>query len=232
MTTNADQLVGAGAAIADQIVPHPLKGIINTNDDPFSCAFCAKGLVDSTWRIAVCCGKEVCESCHGQRPEEARVCSLCGTKSEKGLKVAKKHSRKGCPCAQYVLASLYDAGHLVRRSPSEAFRMFEMAAKSGHPGAMEKMGKIFLDGTNNITADLSKARHYFEKVLAVDGWYHDRNRAGLLRVAEEYLELESDEATSTAKSILLSIAGGPAEDPSAFKHSDALSLFARAYPRN
>lgn len=46
---------------------HPLKDVVNTNDDPTRCANC---LVDFDWfdcdDLAPCCGKAFCDACTDQ----------------------------------------------------------------------------------------------------------------------------------------------------------------------
>ena len=224
MTTNADELVGAGTASVQN--SHPLKGIINANDDPFACDLCL-GHTGSLTRgdsgkLLACCGKEICLSCKNQKAE-VRCPFGCKPGNEKGLiKMIKRHAKKGRPWAQVHLGKLYQDGFFVRKSISESFRWIDMAAISGHPSAMECLGLTYLSGTNSTPSDLSKARHYFEAVLALDQWDHDLCRDGLLQVAEEYLEIESDEGDSTAKSILLSISKAPPNDPNTFQYSGAL----------
>ena len=44
--------------------PHPLKGIINSNDDPIACGICLSPVIDpSDLSMVVCCGKAICDEC-------------------------------------------------------------------------------------------------------------------------------------------------------------------------
>lgn len=229
MTTNADELVGAGTAIAGQIVPHPLKGIVNSNDDPLACALCSVH-TDSTscgriGNLLACCGKEICLSCgeHRQYDEVFFFCPFgCPPGSSKvWLKALKRHAKKGRPWAQSMLGMLYVLGDVVRPSVSEATRLIDMAAKNGSPQAMEMMGQFYLKGNGLIAADLSKARHNFDAALSlVPG--SDGCRNGLLEVSTQHLKKNDEGSTAAAKSILLSICGFPPKDPKVFRHSDAM----------
>ena len=227
MTTNAGA-VGAGTANAGQIVPHPLKGIINSNDDPFACALCTHRCVNGRLgHLFSCCGKEFCRACD---PQENSICPLgcfshpLGTKI--GLKMLKKRAKKGQPWAQHLLGMLYHQGSLVHQSYSEAFRWLDIAATNGHPLAMESMGSLYLVGTDRV--DLSLARKYFEEALSLLPGF-DACRDGLLQVAKGLLQVDNEESDAAAKSILLSLSDGPSCDPAVFDRSEALCILGALY---
>ena len=81
--------------------PHPLKGIINSNNDPLACALCHESLfVESTsGNMMACCGKCLCVSCYDS--DRGAACSLCpliiGSSLKDGVKALKKNAKKGHP---------------------------------------------------------------------------------------------------------------------------------------
>lgn len=100
---------------------HPLKGIVNTNDDPMLCAVCSVTAEDyGNFRSYLCCGRGICESCCDDR---CLVCKLpanilSSTKSSKDC--LKKHVKKGRAWAQIELAMRYLTSNGVKSSSSEA----------------------------------------------------------------------------------------------------------------
>ena len=128
MTTNADELVGAGTA-SDQN-SHPLKGIINTNDDPFTCDLCLGHTGNLTsgdgnsGTLLICCGKEICLSCKKEEQNRQVWCPFgCKPGNGKGLiKIIKRHAKKGRPWAQFHLGKLYYDGSFVRKSAGWTWR--------------------------------------------------------------------------------------------------------------
>ena len=227
MTTNADA-VGAGTANVQD--SHRLKGIINTNGDPFACALCARrGINCRLGHLFACCGKEFCGACDSQENSSCPLgCPSHRLGPKSGLKMLKKNAKKGQPWAQHLLGMLYHQGSLVRQSDSEAFRWLDMAATNGHPIAMESMGRLYLVGTDCVGFDLSKARKCFEEALGLLPNF-DGCRDGLLQVAKGLMHVNNEESDAAAKSILLSLSDGPPCDPAVFDRSDALSTLASFY---
>ena len=227
MTTNADA-VGAGTVNVQN--SHPLKGIINANDEPLACALCSvhtdSASCGRVGYLVPCCGKELCLSCDAHHRNEevpfGAFCPfVCPPGSDKSwLKALKRHAKKGRPWAQNMLGRIYIEGGVVRPSASEATRLIDMAAKNGSPQAMEMMGRFYLKGNDFIPADLSKARRHFDAALALVP-ENDGCRNGLLEVSTEYLKNKDEGSTAAAKSILLSITGGTSKDSNVF-HSDAI----------
>jgi hypothetical protein len=146
--------------------------------------------------------------------------------------------KKGYPWAYHQLGDVYKCGvetvcYRVRRSLTQAFGLFEMAAKSGHPGALETLGMFYLYVKINGTVDLPKARHYYEKAMSIIPTFSsDRGRDGLLDIAKEYQLVNTDESNAEAKSILLAITKDPPVDPDAFDFSDALFCVGKAHSRD
>ena len=183
--------------------PHPLKGIVNTNDDPMACALCYHPIHD--WEesaIMVCCGKDLCNACLPNR-ETVAVCPLCKSSYGKGTRTAttlKKQAKKGAPWAQYMLASAYRDGDGVRQSYEDANRWQEKASKSGHPFSTLNIGISFLFG-HGRRVDLSKATQFLRLALS-RGATHTKCHSALLLTAEQYVHMGTPEATEEARSIL------------------------------
>jgi tetratricopeptide (TPR) repeat protein len=157
---------------------------------------------------------------------------FCVGFDSRSVQTLKRSAKKGYPWAHQQLGDVYQIGLRVRRSFDEAFGLFAMAAKNGHPGALERIGRYYLYGRSNCTTvDLPKARHYFEAALAVVPGL-DNCRDGLLEIAQKYQRVNTDESHAEAKSILLAITKDPPGDPSAFDLSDALYRLGKAHSRD
>ena len=192
--------------------PHPLKGIVNSNDDPTRCAGCSASFQDlrEVRATLICCGRGVCESCFDVE-EKLKHCPQCnvpmrGTSKEFAA-CLKKHSKKGHPWAQASLAILYIEGDEIRQSISEARHWYCQAAKRGHPIAMRDLGKWFLYGRFGCPVDLRQAQEYFEAGLKASKASHsccyEFCQEGLVGVAKCHLEAKSFEK---AKAMLLPLA--------------------------
>ena len=108
--------------------PHPLKGILNTNDDPMACAVCsAPAQTYKCYTIMICCGKDLCDACLPK--SETSTCPLCKS-SGVSVGTLKKYAKKGAPWAQHELGLSYRKGDSVRQSDEDANRWQEKAAKS------------------------------------------------------------------------------------------------------
>ena len=217
--------------------PHPLKGVINTNDDPFTCSLCHDSMEADTGLLTLlvmlCCGKGLCEPCYESYSEHVRECriarnySACfvcpGSRQKDPIKALKKHAKKGHPWAHHFLGDLYFHGLGVRKSYLEASRWFDFSAKKGHPDALMEMGMIYLNGEPNVARCLSKAEACFETALSVLPSM-DYCRDCLLEIAKEFEHIDTDESNAKAKSILLSITKDPinTSDPTVYDQSDAL----------
>ena len=216
--------------------PHPaLKGIISTNDDPFTCALCHDSMgadTDLFNRLTVCCGKGLCESCYESYSESGslQTCLLChSAKAPGALQVLKKHAKKGHPWAHHWLGDLQFRGLSVRKSYCEAFGWYDMAAKKGHPDALEKIGMLYLQGGSIAATDLPKAQECFEAALSMLPTSMDVSRAGLLEVVKKKHQVNTDESNAEAKSILLAITKDPLSDPFLYDQSAAFYALGRAH---
>ena len=190
---------------------HPLKGIINSNDDPMRCAVCSVFISDyNEITLRICCGRGICDSCSSVGREEKR-CLLCKVPSDRKLKdrtaCLKKQAKKGSAWAQVLVGTRYGAGDGLRRSFSEDFHWFREAAKRGHPMGMFFLGKAFLNGSVGCSVDLLQAQEYFEAAesaskSSIKG-LEEECRKCLIQIAQHYVHEKSFER---AKSILQPIA--------------------------
>ena len=191
--------------------PHPLKGIVSSNDDPTRCARCSIFIQDlNDVIVSFCCGRGICESCDDAE-DELKHCPQCnspfGKTPKEKIACLKKHSKKGHPWAQERLAVLYCAGNGVRESRSEALHWNLQAAKRGHPIAMEIIGSCFLLGVFECPVDLHQAQKYFEAGLKASKpsftACYESCQTGLVEVAERHCAAKAFEK---ARTILLPLA--------------------------
>ena len=193
--------------------PHPLKGIVNTNDDPMACALCSvPAQMIASFRMMICCGKDLCDACHPRAiaPGVCRVCPICKSSFGTGTRavtVLKKHAKKGAPWAQNMLGSDYRSGEDVRQSHEDANRWQGKAAKSGHPGATYNIGISFLFGHGRCV-DLSKATQFLRLALS-RGETQTKCYSALILAVEQYVLMGTSEATEEARSILLPLLEKP-----------------------
>ena len=197
--------------------PHPLKGIVNSNDDPTVCAVCS-GSVRSTSSDgqvsiafgAVCCGRAVCKACD---LEDGRgcICPICRAAgvarfppAKEIAGMVKKNAKRGFAWAQCDLSSLYRSGIGVQKSVHDSNRWAEKAAKQGHPKALFQTGVRYLRGVGR-SMDLERARKFLQ--AAINSGCDCRD--ALVDVACEYLRVGSNEAREEAKSILLPLTTTP-----------------------
>ena len=191
--------------------PHPLKGVVNSNDDPHHCASCSVFMQDlGKVFLGDCCGRGVCKSC-ADIEAELKCCPQCnvpmrGTSKEFAA-CLKKHSKKGHPWAQASLAILYIEGDEIRKSISEARHWFCQAAKRGHPAALRNLGRWFLLGEMGCPVDLHQAQEYLEAGLEASktssAACYETCQEGLVEIAKCHLETKSFEK---ARTILLPLA--------------------------
>lgn len=206
---------------------HPLKDVVNTNDDPTRCANC---LVDFDWfdcdDLAPCCGKAFCDACTDQNVRFLRSaargqqvhCGLCrapvSTNSPKEyVSRLKKHAKKGKPWAQFELSCAYSR----EESIFECKRWSEKAAKLNHPGAIYRIGTMHLNGDFGFDIDLSKARGIFDDLLShswasSSSFFAESCQLGLVAIGQRYIERatanEDPRGLMTAIAILDPIATG------------------------
>ena len=198
---------------------HPLKGIVNSNDDPSRCVACSVFMRDlGKVTVSFCCGRGVCGSCSDVE-RELKHCPQCnapkgrsaerpkGRTAKEVTACLKKHSKKGHPWAQANLAGLYWEGNGIRKSLSEALHWNRQAAKRGNPFAMQEIGSWFLDGIGGCPVDLHQAQEYFEAGLKASktssAYCYEACREGLVGIALCHLRTKSFEK---ARTILLPLA--------------------------
>ena len=144
-----------------------LKGIVNTNDDPFSCAACLASLrvgFGST-PLHMCCGKMVCGECDfGGKAYTSKTdrCRLCNATNIGKIGLVKKQAKKGHAWAQHMLGIRYYNGVQLARSAYEAVRWFRKASARGHPEAMMNLSILCRQG-EGCSRDLAEARAWAQK---------------------------------------------------------------------
>ena len=174
--------------------PHPLKGIVNTNDDPTRCAgchLCIDWYDENGIIILTCCGKTLCTACddeegYSMASGKPLRCIFCREPATLGLSLkevvsrTKKNAKRRHAWAQLALGRIYSGGRLsVSQSTFEAKRWFEKAAKQNHPVAYFELASIFYDqyfrskplgmAEEGSSQDaLSNARHYADMALSAD----------------------------------------------------------------
>ena len=155
---------------------HPLKGIINTNDDPLRCASCSVVFPDGNGAdecvLYTCCGKDVCivcdEQCRVYEPKSNR-CLLCNSTALGNVGLLKKQAKRGYAWAQHHLGQNYDCGvDGVAQSDHSALRWLQKAAAKGHPHAYWRLSVLYMNGNACCKRDLSTAAEYADKMQKAD----------------------------------------------------------------
>ena len=196
--------------------PHPLKGILNTNEDPTACCVCCTPIVlqarfreedDDDPVVSFCCGALFCTlSCSEAGPR--RACPQCkapGFATQKQIVGSlKKNAKKGHAWAQYELSTAFDLGKGgVLVSPTDSFRWADKAAGQGHPYAILNTGLNYMKGYG-CRRNLSKARRFLERASTFDITL-ECSQFSLMKLARVVHHRENDtiESQDEAKSILL-----------------------------
>ena len=147
---------------------HPLKGILNSNDDPFRCAACSKSIEcagDSS--LNTCCGKMACLECMGagtSYDKDTYTCHQCNARAT--FVTLKKQAKRGHPWAQLSMGRTYSEGDMVTKSYYEAVRWYRKAAAGGHPNAMLDLSISARLG-RGCTLDLVEAKSLADKALDI-----------------------------------------------------------------
>ena len=188
---------------------HPrLTGIVNTNDDPNACAVCALPLLHRTTH-ALCCGKEICDSCsEGLKGNRCDLCDSIFSKEKKLMVQLKKKARKGHAWAQMQLGLSHHNGIGVPKSTEEALHWFKLASDQDHPHALYHLAAKAVASTKGGVVGLSTAHRLLERAMTssltiVGSDLHERCQYGLIDLARKYMALETEEANRKAKSLLL-----------------------------
>ena len=185
---------------------HPLKGIINSNDDPWACAACSQPMdlteKDESFVRVECCGKWTCLECEPilSRVKQCPFCSWPVKRSQTEIFAKlKKMAKKGYAWAQFEFGDVcYDGSFSVK--PSHAFRWFSKASKKNHPQAHMLLGEIFMEG-HGVAVDLAKAHRHLKSAMSfgVDALGLGEDcRANLATLAGRYMVVDA----AVAKSIL------------------------------
>ena len=196
---------------------HPLKGVVNTNDDPMACAICSvstEGECTVASTVMVCCGKSICNSTCLPGAEVYYSCPCCRKITRYSspstiLSLTKKNAKMGHVWAQFFLATCYAHGaDSLRPSDTETFRWAEKSAKKGHPDAMCSIGFCYMHG-RGVREKSARAQHWFESAL--EAGVHPRKCVkALSEMATNYLGLGTSEGDTKGKTLLLSLtAEGP-----------------------
>ena len=178
--------------------PHPLKGIVNANDDPDRCALCYEELGERGG--LECDGTEICKACD---PNKSDSCVCCRTGTN-GFRELKRQAKRGVPWAQYNLGCDYN--HSIQsQSPYEAIRWFRKAAANGHPGAFLELAKHYRHG-DGCQKDLAEAKTCIQRSLEHEGWFDEENGPWdeLARIAAETYKEDREASEAT----LLTLAEG------------------------
>ena len=195
---------------------HPLKGVLNTNDDPFRCATCPESMGCGGDVVMIyCCGKAVCMNCsHAYKAvcmncsnagksydERADRCLLCNATNISGIGTIKKQAKKGHAWAQAQLGVEFRDGHLVAQSFYDAVRWYRKAVAKGNPIAMLKLSSCYRKGSG-CSRDLVEARTWAQKATIFDQFKNTAiNQLSIIGV--DYHESgDHDEAQSTLSAIL------------------------------
>ena len=153
---------------------HPLKGIINTNDDPLRCASCSVVFPDGPYGIyaVICdsCGKKSCKECDKAGcvyESKADRCLLCNASGIRGIGVAKMRAKKGHAWAQQMLAHRFSKGEKVPESYYEAVRWYRKAAAGGCPMSCYCLSIHYHEGAG-CKRDDSEALKYLKLAMELD----------------------------------------------------------------
>ena len=184
---------------------HPLKGIINTNDDPLRCATCSVVFPDGSYCnysfTLTCCGKQICYDCEELvYDDKISSCLLCNGKGTIGL--LKKHAKRGQAWAKYHLGLQCHHGEEVAKSDYDAVRWYRKAAAQGNPMAYLCLALHHRKG-NGCKRDLPLAMAQTEKMMEIDPRLTTAAYVSMSGIADEYTD---DKHFDTAIAILTPLA--------------------------
>ena len=222
---------------------HPLKGILNSNDDPLACAACTqplnlRGENDDYARVE-CCGKWTCLECKPtlsftRRGTDCRFdCRFCSRPVRSATEMfarIKKDAKKGHAWAQFELGDSYYAGDLVKRSHSDAFRWFSKASKQNHPQAHKRPGIMLMEG-DGVAVDLAKAHHHFESAMSFGSGVLvvEEYRMFLAYLASRYMVVDATVAKSILDPLIDTRRGGGLSDGIALTCRGNMYMFTGDY---
>ena len=190
---------------ADTPASLSLKGILNTNDDPFRCATCLESTeCGREVVIKYCCGKVVCMDCckAGKNIDRnSGRCLLCHATNIGSIGLLKKQAKRGHPWAQAQLGLESERGKKLAQSHYEAVRWYRKAAAKGHPGAMLNLSFSCRQG-EGCNRDLAEAKAWAQKAARIDDFRDDSIGELALIGMQYYQSGKRDEAQSTLSAIL------------------------------
>ena len=181
--------------------PHPLKGIINTNDDPLCCALCSVELPDGFSAIVACCGKQVCDACDKADcvyvyDPSTGTCRMCNA-SLGNIGIRKKNAKKGHAWAQHLLGLRFSLGNGVTQSYYDAVRWFRKGAAKGHPLAYYGLSYRYMNGEGGCKRDLLEAAKFVKTMVEIDPRFASVADNTMCDIADEYIDGNNyDEAIS------------------------------------
>ena len=194
--------------------PHPLKGIINSNDDPMACARCSQplnmGHGPSFFRME-CCGKWICPECDAEDDHRLYRCIICSWPKCKThteyLAMLKRAAKKGHAWGQHQLGQAHFHGEdgLVKQSFPDAFRWLSKSAKKGNPESHMMLGQMHIEGYG-CAIDFKKARYHLEVSLSLVDDLTENSQHHLTTLAKRYIVEGSSSSLSEAISILRPLA--------------------------
>mmetsp|Transcript_36588 Transcript_36588/g.79982 ORF Transcript_36588/g.79982 Transcript_36588/m.79982 type:complete len:186 (+) Transcript_36588:171-728(+) len=177
---------------------HPLRGIVNTNDNPELCAACSAPMPRTLGvHVTPCCGKGLCTECTGNSmlmdPKSCHFCRMnrsCQKGADRGkfIGAMKRRAKKGQPWAQLLLARFFHWGDILTQSDFEAVRWCRKAASCGHPAAYLLLGD-FLTAGNGCAQDLDEAMRCANKALKIDAGVKEDVLGLLLDIGGKYEEM-------------------------------------------
>ena len=190
--------------------PHPLKGIINTNDYPLCCALCSvafpDGFASDFSVIFACCGKELCLACRqAGRDDDPRRCPTCTCKAfiAGTIGTLKKSAKKGHAWAQRLLGQTFHNGDGVSKSHYDAVRWYRKAAAKGHPLAFYSLSYLHMEGEGGCKRDLLEAMKCAKTMAEIDPRLSNVAVEVTCDIADRYID---DDNCSEAISILQPLA--------------------------
>ena len=198
---------------------HPLRGIVNTNDDPTCCALCSDdfplvgSMQEYCCHVAHCCGKMFCIECiHRITGDSEYTCVMCGHNwtanpfaldghnktltiraSRDLIGTMKKNAKKDLPWSQYQLGWYWEDERAM-----DTTKLLRKAARKNHPAALLSLGQFWRDGFG-CKENLEEARRCIDEGMALDFRLAEEGKRLLVSIAENYV---SNDALGPAREIL------------------------------
>ena len=195
---------------------HPLKGIVNTNDDPNRCAICSDFVAHRREGYTLnCCGTMACSKCISSGNPDP--CVLCNG-NPYSIKALKKHAKRGRAWAQFALARRYERGNALTQSYENSRLWYTKAARQNHPDALHNLGCLYKEGVVGGRVDLAKARDLILSAMEIDSESGKTYAESLVDITSCYLYdgvVGEREGIKQALDILIPLAGTDPETTNA-----------------